>query len=229
MDNNYENIVPWNGANDTGRDVRLKLQRNFAKIGVNFQELDGKFTTVDDLFDLIAQELDKKLSKVDSDTAAELITFLKGIVSKELIEANNGLVVRSSKTLAELQSHISDSLLELDDDSINELGEVDSLSNTLLELPINEGGMTMTLGSLENVSGAADDIAQKDILLVKRKGGALWETIEAEKMRGKDGVLAYPTMKMDVHTGHLILSVPTNNYENRFKVLNGHLMLIQNG
>ena len=36
MDNNYENIVPWNGANDTGRDVRLKLQRNFSKIGINF-------------------------------------------------------------------------------------------------------------------------------------------------------------------------------------------------
>ena len=31
MDNNYENIVPWNGANDTGRDVRLKLQKKFFK------------------------------------------------------------------------------------------------------------------------------------------------------------------------------------------------------
>ena len=91
MDNNYENIVPWNGANDTGRDVRLKLQRNFAKIVVNFQELDGKFTTVDDLFDLIAQELDKKLSKVDSDTAAGLITFLKGLVSEGLIKAQEGI------------------------------------------------------------------------------------------------------------------------------------------
>lgn len=83
MDNNYENIVPWNGANDTGRDVRLKLQRNFSKIGINFQELEGKFTTVDELFDLIAQELEKKLSKTENDRAAGIITFLKGLVAEE--------------------------------------------------------------------------------------------------------------------------------------------------
>ena len=23
MNNNFENIIPWNGANDTGKDVRL--------------------------------------------------------------------------------------------------------------------------------------------------------------------------------------------------------------
>ena len=39
MDNDFENIVPWNGGNDTGRDVRLKLERNFEKIKLNFQEI----------------------------------------------------------------------------------------------------------------------------------------------------------------------------------------------
>ena len=39
MDNKYENIVPWNGAQDTGGDVRLKLERNFDKIAKNFAEL----------------------------------------------------------------------------------------------------------------------------------------------------------------------------------------------
>ncbi|RHA57617.1 hypothetical protein DW932_18060 [Bacteroides intestinalis] len=42
MDNEFENIVPWNGANDNGKDVRLKWKRNFEKIAKNFEELvDG--------------------------------------------------------------------------------------------------------------------------------------------------------------------------------------------
>ena len=43
MDNKYENIVPWNGEKDTGRDVRLKLERNFNKIMLNFQEISDRF------------------------------------------------------------------------------------------------------------------------------------------------------------------------------------------
>ena len=35
----FEQIVPWNGANDTGRDVRLKWQRNFEKISDALLEL----------------------------------------------------------------------------------------------------------------------------------------------------------------------------------------------
>lgn len=80
MDNKYENIVPWNGANDTGRDARLKLERNFSKIGLNFDEVVRKFADADDLFALIAEELEKKLSKIELDTAQELITFLKGVL-----------------------------------------------------------------------------------------------------------------------------------------------------
>ncbi len=82
MDNSFENIIPWNGANDTGRDVRLKWERNFAKIGLNFAELAGKFTTVDEMFDLIAEELTNRLRKDQPDEAAELITFIKGLKSQ---------------------------------------------------------------------------------------------------------------------------------------------------
>ena len=130
--------------------------------------------------------------------------------------------------LSELQSQISDSLSELDKDSITELGDEGSLSTALLELPVNEG-ITGTLGGLDNVSDRADDIDAQDVVLVKQKGGILWETIEMDKMKGKDGVIVYPTMGINVRTGHLILSVPTNNYENQFKVTNGHLILQQNG
>ncbi len=41
------------------------------------------------------------------------------------------------------------------------------------------------------------------------------------------GVLSYPTMFLNPLTGRLVLRVPTSNYENRFAVRNGHLMLIQ--
>ena len=39
MDTNFEQIIPWNGAQDTGRDVRLKWKRNFDKIAAAFAEL----------------------------------------------------------------------------------------------------------------------------------------------------------------------------------------------
>ncbi len=168
------------------------------------------------------------ISKTKNDRALGLISFLKGLISEGLIEANGGLIVRSDKTLSELQSQISDSLSELDKDSITELGDEGSLSTALLELPVNEG-ITGTLGGLDNVSDRADDIDAQDVVLVKQKGGILWETIGMDKMKGKDGVIVYPTMGINVRTGHLILSVPTNNYENQFKVTNGHLILQQNG
>ena len=47
MDNEFENIVPWNGAKDTGRDVRLKWQRNFERIKANFEEVLELLNEVD--------------------------------------------------------------------------------------------------------------------------------------------------------------------------------------
>ncbi len=39
----FENITPWNGANDTGKDVRLKWQHNLEKISENFTQIDKVF------------------------------------------------------------------------------------------------------------------------------------------------------------------------------------------
>ena len=40
----FESIVPWNGQQDTGRDVRLKLDRNWKKIVDAFNTLlNGEF------------------------------------------------------------------------------------------------------------------------------------------------------------------------------------------
>ena len=203
-------------------------------------------STQQEVLDQIIDYIDKAILKnsVSNSHVASALSFLnervKGIddgkyIRKDqpestdfLLRANGGLVVRSGKTLSELQSQISDSLSELDKDSITELGDEGSLSTALLELPVNEG-ITGTLGGLDNVSDRADDIDAQDVVLVKQKGGILWETIGMDKMKGKDGVIVYPTMGINVRTGHLILSVPTNNYENQFKVTNGHLILQQNG
>ncbi len=46
MNTDFENIVPWNGANDTGLDVRKKMERNFDKIKQNFAELSDFFEKV---------------------------------------------------------------------------------------------------------------------------------------------------------------------------------------
>ncbi len=46
MDTNFEQIVPWNGAQDTGKDVRLKWQRNFDRIKANFEEWSDLFEKV---------------------------------------------------------------------------------------------------------------------------------------------------------------------------------------
>ena len=199
-------------------------------------------STQQEVLDQIIDYIDK--NSVSNRHVASALSFLnervKGIddgkyIRKDqpdstdfLLRANGGLVVRSDKTLSELQSQISDSLSELDKDSITELGDEGSLSTALLELPVNEG-IIGTLGGLDNVSDRADDIDAQDVVLVKQKGGILWETIGMDKMKGKDGVIVYPTMGINVRTGHLILSVPTNNYENQFKVTNGHLILQQNG
>lgn len=90
MDNNYENIVPWNGANDTGKDVRQKLERNFNKIGANFNELDSGQNALLELLDEITALANTKLSKTEADAAKELITFLGGFVSEQLARLNKG-------------------------------------------------------------------------------------------------------------------------------------------
>lgn len=166
MDNNYENIVPWNGANDTGRDVRLKLQRNFSKIGINFQELEGKFTTVDELFDLIEQELEKKLSKTENDRAAGIITFLKGLIAEELIQANNGLVVRKTEVVEPmLMSLLSEEFRD---------GIVEENEDVFIEEMRTGTGGAVTLGELDNVTDEADSVSDTDDILVRLAGTSEW-------------------------------------------------------
>lgn len=79
MNNEFEQIVPWNGAKDTGRDVRLKWQRNFERIKANFEEVLELLNEVD--IDKFSQYF---LRKDQEDETNYLIKFLGGILVKGL-------------------------------------------------------------------------------------------------------------------------------------------------
>ena len=75
FDTDFENIVPWNGANDFGRDVRLKWERNFEKIKVNFLEI----------IDFVLNYDNRYIRKDQEDETQFLTKFLGGIkVAKNL-------------------------------------------------------------------------------------------------------------------------------------------------
>lgn len=81
MNTEFEQIVPWNGAQDTGRDVRLKWQRNFEKIAQALNEL----ATID------AEWAKKYLRKDQPDTAEAVINFLKGLTAGDFQQGSSGM------------------------------------------------------------------------------------------------------------------------------------------
>lgn len=86
MNNEFEQIVPWNGAQDTGRDVRLKWQRNFERIKSNFEEIS------DLLKGTSLEELQKIFLRKDQDDQTEhLIKFLSGLHCGEFNQGSTGV------------------------------------------------------------------------------------------------------------------------------------------
>ena len=81
MDTNFEQIIPWNGAQDTGYDVRMKWMRNFAKIAAAFAELEEATEGMDEKF----------LRKDRPDTAQAVITFLKGLTAGDFQQGSTGV------------------------------------------------------------------------------------------------------------------------------------------
>ena len=69
LDLDFEKIIPWNGLQDTGRDVRLKLDRNWQRVSDAFKSL---------LEDLLA--LDNRYLRKDKQDATQfLIQFFAGL------------------------------------------------------------------------------------------------------------------------------------------------------
>jgi len=79
MDNLYENIIPWNGANDTGKDVRLKLERNFGKVGKNFEELNSNLSNKLDIayFKRVFGVLDASGNELPGNDMTTIVDSLK--------------------------------------------------------------------------------------------------------------------------------------------------------
>lgn len=107
---------------------------------------------------IILEIIEKQyLSKVDDDEATGLITFLKGLTSEELIEANNGLVVRKQE------------LVEAALMSLTEEGE-----DALVEEIKTSFANAATLGELDNVSNDADKVSGTNDILVRLAGAQEW-------------------------------------------------------
>lgn len=73
MNIEFENIIPWNGANDTGLDVRLKWEHNFKRVASNFDELE-QFCLV-----LVEDVTNNLLRKDQPDSTDYLTGFNAGI------------------------------------------------------------------------------------------------------------------------------------------------------
>ena len=100
---------------------------------------------------IILDKIEKTyLSKIENDEAAGLLTFLKGLISKELIEANNGLVVRKTEVVEPMRMSL---LSEEFEDGIVEENE-----DVFIEEMRTATGGAVTLGELDNVTDEADKI-----------------------------------------------------------------------
>lgn len=154
MDYNFENIVPWNGANDTGRDVRMKWKRNFERVKANLEELEKADSEV---LDLILEEVAKTFLRKDRpDSTSHLLKFLGGLEVGEAIDS----LVSGKGILADTNGRMQLSRLEVRD------------SLTVLKLIFNrlaamEGDYTFSeSGTIESVE-LMDD-GTYNLLLKKR-------------------------------------------------------------
>lgn len=78
LDTEFEQIIPWNGANDTGKDVRMKWMRNFERVKGNLIDLLNFINSVQEGLD------DKFLHKDREDSTNYLLSLLGGVLIKEL-------------------------------------------------------------------------------------------------------------------------------------------------
>ena len=78
----FEKIVPWNGQQDTGRDVRLKLDRNWQKVVDAFNTVLEFMVTSDYLSD-------KFLHKDKADQTSFLLKLLAGVEIGDAVDSMN--------------------------------------------------------------------------------------------------------------------------------------------
>ena len=113
------------------------------------------------------KSLDTFLRKDQPNAAEKVITFLEGLISTGLSQANNGLVVRKTEVVEEpmLLSLLSE---EFDD------GIVEENNDVLIEEMRTATTGAATLGELDNVADAADGLSETDDILVRLAGSQEW-------------------------------------------------------
>lgn len=213
MDNEFENIVPWNGANDTGRDVRLKWQRNFERIKANFEEVLKLLGEVD------VEKLAKYFIRKDKeDQTDHLVKFLAGLEVGEFIDslsAGKGTKLfsdgRGQMNILELrkQIQIGEAILFWDDTnkgigvkrasspaSEDGTGEVKENEIGIYSLgwmsakgidkgeEEGSGAGSTTIGGLTNVGSWADQTADYDRIMVQLSGSNTWTEKRLDEIVG---------------------------------------------
>lgn len=134
MDTKFENIVPWNGSNDTGRDVRLKWERNFKRIADALKELSD---TDKQIIKDILKEIDKIYLHKDKEDGTNFLLKFGEFIDSMVAGKGAGifpdgraqferLEVRDSLTVLEL---IFNRLSAMESDySFSESGTIESVS-----------------------------------------------------------------------------------------------------
>lgn len=158
---------------DNSQDIIDKLIDHIDKAIAKGSVTNQQIAAVLNFLNEQSKGLENKFLRKDiPDTAEELITFIKGLISDGFVEVNSGLIVRSSKKTTSL----SNALIEdSDKDSISnalieEEENVEKLSTSLLEVDMPSG----TIGSLGNVDPQADTALIGSLLT---KGSESWAPI----------------------------------------------------
>ena len=219
MDYQFEHIIPWNGANDTGYDARMKLQRNFERIKENFEELvtkDSELSEQDQEVYAIIQNILAELAKIDiealqkvflrkdaPDSTAYLLKLLAGIEAGTYAAGTSGakidaegnaelldLVLRGVQTIGKYVSGVSG-------------GRITASGWSELEaLLLREGIRTVDFATGALGSGFClkkdengDTYLEVDRMLVRKTATFIQLTIQEVKHVGGQIVLTSASMK----------------------------------
>lgn len=189
MDYGFENIVPWNGANDTGLDVRMKWKRNFERIKANLEELEQADSTIIDL--VVEEVLNKFLRKDAPDQTEHLIKFLGGIevgdipIKKHsdgtLLLDGNLLLTGGVTMYADIDNPNVPSIFDGIPIDNKTIGWVDGV---LSVIGGTGGGGSTTLGGLTNVGSWADTVPEADRIMVQLAGTSNWSSKPLSELTG---------------------------------------------
>ena len=134
MDTKFENIVPWNGSNDTGRDVRLKWERNFKRIADALKELSD---TDKQIIKDILKEIDKIFLHKDKEDGTNYLLKFGEFIDSMVAGKGAGIFPDGRMQLSRLEVRDSLTVLELifnrlsameSDYSFSESGTIESVS-----------------------------------------------------------------------------------------------------